>query len=75
MTEQEFLAQLQDALQCESNLQMDTQLEDLEEWDSVAFMVTITFFDKHFGKRITFADLKNCTSVSSLAALAQGAIA
>lgn len=50
-------------------------LADLEEWDSLAFMVLIAFFDKNFGQRIVFDDLKNCRSPASLIALAKDAIA
>lgn len=75
MTKQDFLLELQELLQCETSLHEETVLTDLEEWDSLAFMVLIAFFDKNFGQRIVFDDLKNCRSPASLIALAKGAIA
>ena len=57
MTRQEFLTTLQEMLQCDMELHEDTVLTDLEEWDSLAFMVVIAFFDKNFGQRITFDTL------------------
>lgn len=75
MATAEFLAQLQEMLQTDAALTEDTALKEMEEWDSLAFMVLIAFFDKHFGKRVTFDDLKNCTTPADLITLAAGAIA
>lgn len=74
MTRQDFLVQLQDMLQSDSALEGDTILSNMEEWDSLAFMVLITFFDKKLGKRITFADLKPCRTVNDVIALSGEAI-
>lgn len=75
MTRQEFLTTLQEMLQCDMEMHEDTVLTDLEEWDSLAFMVVIAFFDKNFGQRITFDTLKGCRTPSDLIALSAGAIA
>lgn len=75
MTRQEFLETLQDMLQCEQALDARTVLTDMEEWDSLAFMVLISFFDKNFGKRITFDMLKPCRTPEDLIALSEGGIA
>lgn len=75
MTRQEFLTALQEMLQCDMELHEDTLLADLEEWDSLAFMVVIAFFDKNFGRRVTFDTLKGCRTPSDLIALSTGAIA
>ena len=74
MTKQEFLALLQDMLQCERELEAQTPLTDMEEWDSLAFMVLISFFDKNFGQRITFDMLKTCRTPEDLAMLSNGGI-
>ena len=75
MTRQDFLLELQDMLQSESAMQEDTVLPDLEEWDSLAFMVLIAYFDKSFALRVTFVDLKDCKTPADLIDLARGAIA
>ena len=41
MTEQEFLDILTDLLDTEENLTMETQLESLEEWDSLSSPVPV----------------------------------
>ena len=38
MTKNEFLAELQDVLQTEKDLTLETILEDLEEWDSLSIL-------------------------------------
>lgn len=75
MTKNEFYLALQDMLQCSEDLEEATVLADLEEWDSLAFMVVITFFSKNFQQKIVFDDLKTCKTVADLVALAKGAIA
>lgn len=75
MTEKAFLEELQNMLQCESALSGDTALAGVEEWDSLAFMVLIAFFDREFGVRVTFDMLKQCHTPSDLIALTNGAVA
>lgn len=75
MTKAEFLSELQEMLQLAEPLQEDAALGGLEEWDSLAYMVLIAFFDKKFHQRITFEMLGRCKTPADIAALAQGAIA
>ena len=74
MTRNEFLGALQDMLQTDAALSEDTPLAELEEWDSLAFMVVIAFFDKNFAKKLTFEDLSACKTPAALINLAGGAI-
>lgn len=74
MTKNEFLAALEDMLQTDTELAEDTPLAGMEEWDSLAFMVLIAFFDKNFGKKLTFEDLSACKTPGALMRLAGGAI-
>ena len=75
MTEKAFLEELRTMLQCESALSGSTSLADLEEWDSLAFMVLIAFFDRELGLRITFDMLKKSRTPLDLIALTKGAVA
>lgn len=74
MTRNEFLDALQDMLQTDDELTEDTPLGSMEEWDSLAFMVVIAFFDKNFAKRLTFEDLSACKTPAALMMFADGAI-
>lgn len=75
MTQQEFIQELEDILQCDQAIDAQTALRDMEEWDSLAFMVIIAFFSKHFNQTITFQDLKSCNTPADIILLSKGAIA
>lgn len=75
MTRADFLARLQELLQTDTALEADTPLWDMEEWDSLAFMVLIAFFDKQFGIRLTFDAIKACATPADIIGLSNGAIA
>lgn len=45
---------------------MDTQLEDLPEWDSLAALEVIVMFDMEYGKTITGEDLIKARTVGDL---------
>ena len=52
MTRDEFLVEMQDVLQTEETLTVDTVLTDLAEWDSLAVMATMAFLDRNFGVKL-----------------------
>ena len=68
-----FLEELGDILQCEQSLTPDSSLADLEEWDSIAMMTTVAYFDRNLGKKVTFPQLKKCKTAADLVQLAEGA--
>ena len=67
MTKNEFLAELQDVLQTEKDLTLETILEDLEEWDSLSIMATAAFLEKTFGVKTTLKDYKNMSTIKDIA--------
>ncbi len=74
MTRAEFLDDFQDILQRDDPVEPGTLLSDMEEWDSLAMMACLAYFDRKFGLKIKFAQLKDLRSVADVAALAQGNI-
>ena len=70
MTKEEFVAEMQDVLQTEEALSMDTVLADLDEWDSLSMMATMAFLDKNFGVKVKIVDLKALGTVGDIAAKA-----
>ena len=38
---------------------LDTELSSLEEWDSMGYLVTITFIEEKFGKKLPLEVIKN----------------
>ena len=67
MTKDEFLAEMQDVLQTDDTLTMETALDDLAEWDSLAIMATMAFLDRNFGVKLRLTDFKELATVGDIA--------
>lgn len=70
MSKEEFLVQMQDVLQTETELTMETVLDELDEWDSLSMMATMAFLDKNFGVKMKIADIKALATIGDIAAKA-----
>lgn len=70
MSKEEFLVKMQDVLQTDAELKMDTVLGDLDEWDSLSMMATMAFLDKDFGVKLKIAEIKTFASIGDIAAKA-----
>ena len=70
MSKEEFLVKMQDVLQTDAELTMDTVLGELDEWDSLSMMATMAFLDKNFGVKLKIADLKTLVTIGDIAAKA-----
>lgn len=70
MTKEEFLVQMQDVLQTDAELAMETVLNELDEWDSLSMMATMAFLDKNFGVKLKIVDLKALGTIGDIAAKA-----
>lgn len=75
MQTNEFLAELQDVLQRDDPVLENDVLDDYEEWDSLAKMAVMAFFDRSFAMKITFPEMKNIHTVKDLIKLANGNVA
>lgn len=70
MTKDEFIVQMQDVLQTDAELKMETVLDDLDEWDSLSMMATMAFLDKSFGIKVKVTDIKTFSTIGDIAAKA-----
>ena len=62
-----FLLKLQNELEIESNpLQLETQLNELDEWDSMTALLLIDFVSKEFNVILDAEELMDLTSIESL---------
>lgn len=61
-----FLARLQEELEFETDLEINTNIKDLEEWDSMAAMVLIGFISDEFGITLNADDIEAITTIESL---------
>ena len=62
-----FIKELEEALELEDvELTEDTNLKDLEEYDSLSVLSIIAMIDEKFGKKLSGQDFKSITTVKSL---------
>ena len=70
MSKEEFLVKMQDVLQTDAELTMDTVLSELDEWDSLSLLATMAFLDKNFGVKVPISVIKTFASMGDIAAKA-----
>jgi acyl carrier protein len=70
----DFLLELQELLQCDDPLTADSILTERAEWDSLAVMSCIAYFDRHFGVKTKISQYKKIQTVMDLIVLTQGAV-
>ncbi len=67
MTKQEFLEKFSyNVLQLSSAIDEDATLKGMNEWDSLAQISAIGFFDKEFGVKVTFQEIENVQNIKEL---------
>ncbi|MCH5278069.1 MAG: hypothetical protein J1E80_09620 [Desulfovibrionaceae bacterium] len=75
MSIQEFLEELQGILQREEALSGDEELKDLEEWDSIAIMTCVVWFESRLGIRQPYQFFQAQKTVRDLIRAGEGKIA
>lgn len=69
MKTEDFVNELKDALEIEDKDQeitLETNLKDLEEYDSLSVLSIIAMIDKNFSKQIPSSDFLKVSTVNSL---------
>ena len=69
MKTDDFMNELKEALEIEDEdqeISLETNLKDLEEYDSLSVLSIIAMIDKNFGKQIPSLDFLKVTTVNSL---------
>ncbi len=69
MTKQEFLEELAEVIDTEIELNEDTNLDEIDEYDSIAILSLINFYDE-LGVKVKPSDFENLKKVSDLIKLA-----
>lgn len=70
MTEKEKIAMLEDMMELdEGTLMPQTELTDLVEWDSIAFISFIALVDDEFGKIVKGSQIKEFKTVADALAV------
>lgn len=66
MNREQFVMELQEALEFEETLTLQTNLKETEEWDSMAVMVLIAFVADNFEVELTTVNIEKMTTIESL---------
>lgn len=66
MNKEEFLNELKIAINTDNELNENTILNDIAEWDSLAVMCTVTLFAEQLNTPITFEEIKNLKTIKDL---------
>lgn len=66
MTKQEFIEKLKIAINTQKDITPETQLNQIDEWDSLGMACTISMFSEEFGKNIDYSEIESVKTVSDL---------
>ena len=66
MEEKIFLEKMIDILDAEEELAMDTELEDLEEWDSLGVLTCLAEMEPYAAGPIKADDVKKAVTIADL---------
>ena len=66
MNKKDFLSDLEDILQREESCEENDILKNYEEWDSLAQMALVAYFDKNFNKKLSMNDFEKLKTVADL---------
>lgn len=70
MTEQEKIALMEEIMDLdEGTLTLDSVLDEIDEWDSVAILSFIAAMDEHFDKVIKGSEIKSFVTVKDAIAV------
>jgi acyl carrier protein len=62
----EFIEKFKEALDIESECDIDAELEEFEEWDSMGYISIMSMLDEEYGKEVNADQLKACKTLADL---------
>lgn len=66
MNKQQFLEELTEIMQLDKTITENAVLVDFPEWDSMAYLGIISFFDMEFSINVSVEDLRKIQTVEQL---------
>ena len=66
MKAEEFIKKLQEIMDTEENLTLETNLSDIEDWDSLSFVSFLSFCNSRMKLSVTPDELKLAKTVGDL---------
>lgn len=72
MNEHEFIANMEELLETDQgSISLATQLDSLQQWDSLAFVSFLAMADSKCGVRVAPTELRQCKSIADLMKLVE----
>lgn len=75
VSQSRFLEEFRDLIQRDDPISPEDNLSEIEEWDSMAMMACIAWFDSALGIKLTYKTLAGVRTVQQIMDLGSGAIA
>lgn len=72
MTRNEFLDLIIDIIEADDDIEEDSVLEEIEDWDSLAVISVLALFNKYFAFRPDLDALNCCVTIKNILDLADG---
>ena len=72
MKKEEFLKKIIEAVEIERDINENTKLEEIEEWDSLAVITVLALFNKFFKIKINAVIIQNAKTVGDILKLGSG---
>jgi acyl carrier protein len=66
MTDQEFIDEILEAIDSEDTATPETELLAVDNWDSLASMITIGIAEDNYGVLLTAAQLRECVTFADI---------
>lgn len=62
----EFIEKFKEALDIEGEFDVNTELEEFEEWDSMGYISVMSMLDEEYGEEVNADQLKACKTLADL---------
>ena len=62
----EFIEKFKEALDVEGEFDINIELEEFEEWDSMGYISVMSMLDEEYGKEVNANQLKDCKTIADL---------
>ena len=62
----EFIEKFKEALDIEGEFDINVELEEFKEWDSMGYISVMSMLDEEYGKEVNANQLKGCKTLADL---------
>ena len=62
----DFIEKFKEALDVEGEFDINVELEEFEEWDSMGYISVMSMLDEEYGKEVNANQLKDCKTLADL---------